>query len=224
MSPVCHRSMRTTSSSRPSIPRRDKSGNASVVTNPGNPQLVNNGGPPEIQDAVKALGKKSKATKVFKTQLSAGIGVLSKPSSLHVPPWQLVSSQLDRVSLRVASWWTNPAIASTKASTPIDCWDSSLPKPGAVQIATSGHWQDTVFGLKGGGGPDFNHAKVGVSTSGAHHFVILGDMNQQGALSDSNCGRSQNGRGGLFFVVDDPGLWASVTDLLDGKSAALVDQ
>ena len=198
--------------------------NASVVTDPGNRHLVNSGGPQEIQDAVKALGKKSKATKVFKTQLSAGIGLLSKPSALHVPPWQLVSSQLDRVSLRVATWWTNPAIASTKASTPIDCWDSSLPKPGAVQIATSGHWQDTAFGLKGGGGPDFNHAKVGVSTSGDHHFVIFGDMNQQGTLSDSNCGRSQNGRGGLFFVVDDPGLWASVTDLLDGKSATLVDQ
>jgi len=145
--------------------------NSSVVTELDIPesshhQLVNNGGPPNIQDAVKALGVKSKSTKVFIAQLSNGIRLLSKPSALHVPPWQLVSAELGSVPLRVASWWTNPAIGSTSASTPIDCWDTSLPKPGAVQIATSGSWQGTAFGLKGGPGPDFNHAKVGVSTSG----------------------------------------------------------
>jgi len=135
-----------------------------------------------------------------------------------------VSSQLEGVSLRVATWWANPAIASTKANTPIDCWDESLPKPGAVQIATSGSWKGTGFGLKGGAGPDFNHAKVGVSTSGDHHFVIFGDMNQQGSLSDPKCGSSQNGRGGLFFIVDNEPLWKSVTELLDGKSAPVAGQ
>lgn len=199
-------------------------GNASVVTAPGNAQLVNNGGPQEIQDAVNDLGVKSKSTKVFKAQLSSGVGLLSKPSKLLVPPWQLVSAQLGSVSLRVATWWANPAIASTKASTPIDCWDASLPKPGAVEIATSGSWKGTGFGLKGGAGPDFNHAKVGVSTSGDHRFVIFGDMNQQGSLSDPKCGSSQNGRGGLFFVVDNEPLWKSVTELLDGKSAPLAGQ
>lgn len=199
-------------------------GNASVATAPDNAQLVNNGGPQEIQDAVNALGVKSKSTKVFKTQLSSGVGLLSKPSKLQVPPWQLVSSQLEGASLRVATWWANPAIPSTKANTPIDCWDDSLPKPGAVQIATSGSWKGTGFGLKGGAGPDFNHAKVGVSTSGDHHFVIFGDMNQQGSLSDSKCGSSQNGRGGLFFIVDNEPLWKSVTELLDGKSAPVAGQ
>jgi len=197
-------------------------GNSSVVTDPSNRQLVNNGGPQDIQDAVKALGVKSTSTKVFKTQLSSGVGLVSKPSALHVPPWQMVSSQLGSVSLRVASWWTNPTIGSTSTQTPIDCWDASLPKPGAVEIAISGGWQGTKFGLKGGLGPDFNHAKVGVSTSGSHHFVIFGDMNQQGALSNSNCGSSQNGRGGMFLIVDDQTLWSSVSDLLNGDSAPLV--
>lgn len=199
-------------------------GNASVVTAPGNAQLVNNGGPQAIQDAVNALGVKSKSTRVFDTRLSSGVGLLSKPSKLNVPPWQLVSSQLGGVSLRVATWWANPAISSTKANTPIDCWDESLPKPGAVQIATSGSWKGTGFGLKGGAGPDFNHAKVGVSTSGDHHFVIFGDMNQQGSLSDPKCDSSQNGRGGLFFIVDNEPLWKSVTELLDGKSAPVLGQ
>jgi len=55
--------------------------------------------------------------------------------------------------------------------------------------------------------------------SGSHHFVIFGDMNQQGTLSDSNCGRSQNGRGGMFFILDDQALWTSVSKLIDGQSA-----
>jgi hypothetical protein len=198
-------------------------GNASVVTDPTNRQLVNNGGPQSVQDLVNDLGKKSRSNKVLRVQLSSGVGLLSKPSALHVPPWQLVSAELGQVPLRVASWWTSPAIDSTTASTPIDCWDPSLAKPGAVEIATSGSWQGTVFGLKGGPGPDFNHAKIGVSTGGDHHFVIFGDMNQQGVLSDTNCGRSQNGRGGLFFVIDDAPLAESVSKLIQGTSAPTAD-
>jgi len=51
----------------------------------------------------------------------------------------------------------------------------------------------------GGAGPNFNHAKIGVSISGNHNYAIFGDMNQQGSLS-TNCKSSQNGRGGLFYV------------------------
>jgi hypothetical protein len=36
--------------------------NASVVTDPANPQIVRNGGPSEVQDLVKKLGKKSAST------------------------------------------------------------------------------------------------------------------------------------------------------------------
>lgn len=82
-------------------------------------------------------------------------------------------------------------------------WDSGLGKPGAVEIATSGQWGAKLFGLTGGPGPNNNHAKIGVSTSDdQNHYVIFGDVNQQDAIS-GNCGSSQNGRGGLFFVIDD---------------------
>jgi len=43
-------------------------------------------------------------------------------------------------------------------------------------------------------------------------------MNQQGAISET-CKSSQNGRGGLFFVIDDAELSNSVEDLISGDSA-----
>jgi hypothetical protein len=86
-------------------------------------------------------------------------------------------------------------------------------RPGPVDIAIQGQWQGTTLGLKGGSGPDFNHAKVGVGVGvgvlGTKHYAIFGDLNQQGALS-GNCASSQNGRGGLFYVVDDEALFDSV--------------
>lgn len=80
------------------------------------------------------------------------------------------------------------------------------------------------FGLNGGSGPDFNHAKVAVSTSGNHHYEIFGDMNQQGAVSGSKCSSSQNGRGGLFFVLDDPDLFMSLSNPLSGQTAPTHDR
>lgn len=193
--------------------------NASVVTDPTNQQLVNNGGPKDVQALVNSLGKKSKSKSILKVQLSSGVGLISKPSALHVPPWQLVSSELGGVALRAATWWANPQIYSTTASTPITCWDTSLEKPGPVAIAISGEWDGTLFGLKGGPGPDFNHAKIGVSTSGENHFAIFGDMNQQGTLSGTNCGSSQNGRGGLFYVIDNKVLSGEIANLIQGDTA-----
>lgn len=192
--------------------------NASVSTAPNNAQLVKSGGPAEIKSLVAKLGIQSTSTAVTHETLSTGVQLISKPSALHVPPWQMVSSVLDGVSLRVATWWASPQILSTTASTTIDCWDSSLSTPGAVEIATSGSFGGTTFGLKGIATKNGNHAKIGVSTSGTHHYAIFGDMNQQGAIS-GNCERSQNGRGGLFFVIDDADLSGSVKDLIAGDSA-----
>lgn len=192
--------------------------NASVVTDPSDPQIVHNGGPAAIQAEVTKLGVKSTGTHVFTATLSTGVEVISKPSSLHVPPWQLVSSVLDGVSLRVATWWANPTIPSTTADTPIGCWSPTLGKPGAVEIAWTGDWDGTAIGLKGGLGTNFNHAKVGVSISGARDLAIFGDMNQQGALS-GRCASSQNGRGGLFYVVKDADLAQSIAALLKGDTA-----
>jgi hypothetical protein len=193
--------------------------NASVVTDVANSQLVNNGGPADVQALVRNLGKKSDSRKLSNDTLSSGVELISKPSHLNVPPWQMVSAVLGGVSLRAATWWEPPKIPGTTTSTPVGCWDSTLDKPGAVEIATTGTWAGKTLGLEGGARPDGNHAKIGVSTSGTHEYSIFGDMNQQGSLSPPNCGSSQNGRGGLFYVVDDGPLFDTVTALLKGASA-----
>src|ERR1035441_6828720 len=46
--------------------------NASVVTDPTKPQLVNNGGPSDVQAAVKALGKLSDGKTATAAKLSSG--------------------------------------------------------------------------------------------------------------------------------------------------------
>jgi hypothetical protein len=193
--------------------------NASVVTDIGNPQIVHNGGPADVQALVGTLGVKSDSTTDTNDVLSSGVELISKPSHLHVPPWQMVSAVLGGVSLRAATWWAVPKIYTTTATTKVTCWDDTLGTPGPVEIATTGHWQGKEFGLTGGAGANFNHAKVGVSTSGDHHYSIFGDMNQQGAASGQRCSSSQNGRGGLFYVIDDSDLFASVKDLITGNTA-----
>lgn len=195
--------------------------NSSVRTDPTNPVLVNNGGPAHLKTLVKVLGKKQKDKEVLNLELSSGARLISKPSSLHVPPWQLVSAELGGVDLRVASWWARPKIYSTTPQKPTPgCWDKSLGKPGAVDIATTGTWSSVgTMGLTGGLGSKYNHAKLGVSTSKGTSYSIFGDMNQQGSLLKAKAKSSQNGRGGLFFVMEDKQLFKSMTGLLQGESA-----
>ncbi|MGA7674934.1 MAG: deoxyribonuclease II family protein [Rhizomicrobium sp.] len=198
--------------------------NASVVTDPSVIQITDNGGPNEISSLVAKLGEKITSKTVLKVRLSSGVMVMSKPSDLLVPPWQLVSAELGGIDLRVATWWMAPAIYSTTTQTKLTCWREDLGAPGAVAIATSGEWNKTVFGLQGGNAPDRNHAKIGVSTSGNARYTIFGDMNQQGTVTGigtgpKKCAHSQNQRGGLFFVMDDDTLWTSVTSLVKGDTA-----
>jgi hypothetical protein len=101
---------------------------------------------------------------------------------------------------------------------PRSCAGTSPGRPGAVEIALNGKWANKTIGLTGGAGADFSHAKIGVSTAGNKHFVIFGDMNQQGSLSGPNCGSSQNGRGGLFYVIDNKNLSDSVAPLIAGET------
>ncbi len=193
--------------------------NASVVTDPSNPQLVNNGGPADISTLVAQLGQQSTSTDPMIATLSSGIELISKPSKLPVPPWQLVSAELGSTPLKVASWWAWPTIPSTDGTTKPGCWDDTkLAKPGAVTIVHSGLWQGKTIGLNGGDGAEGNHAKLGVSVGLAHNYAIFGDMNQQGALND-NCKSSQNGRGGMFFVVQNDGLATSLSSLLTDTTA-----
>ncbi len=91
--------------------------NASVVTDRANKQIVRNGGPADVQKLVNALGVKSSSKTVTKDTLSSGVVLISKPSDLNVPPWQMVSALLGSVSLRTATWWAQPEIPTTTAST-----------------------------------------------------------------------------------------------------------
>jgi hypothetical protein len=191
----------------------DALANASVVTDLSNPQLARIGGPPAIRERALLLGRRSASTKVLDVTLSSGVRLISKPSALHVPPWQMISARLGGVPLRAATWWTTPKIPDTTANSNIGCWDNSLGKAGAVVNATTGRWQNKPLGLTGGPQLDANHAKIGVSFDTTHDYVIFADMNQQGQLA-GRCASSQNGRGGMFFILSNPALHASVAQLI----------
>ena len=196
----------------------DALANASVVTDTSNPQLARLGGPVAIQQRATLLGRKSTSTDILDVVLSSGVRLVSKPSRLNVPPWQMLSARLGGVDLRAATWWASPRIPTTARGRLIICWRSDLGEPGRVEIATTGKWAGRAIGLKGGPQPDSNHAKIGVSIDGSHHYAIFADLNQQGRLT-GKCDSSQNGRGGLFFIVDDPALHASLTQLIAGDTA-----
>ena len=190
--------------------------NASVVTDPKNKQVVNNGGPSDIQSLVKSLGTKSGSEVLVDGPLSSGVLFISKPSDMNVPPWQMVSAQLGGVSLRTATFWASPKIPTTADNAVPDCWDEALGTPGPVEIATSGTWKQASFDLTGA--PGGNHAKIGVSITGSNPYAIFGDENQQGTLS-GNCKSSQNGRGGTFYVLTNSQLATDIRALMAGKTA-----
>ncbi len=200
--------------------------NSSVATSKAQPSIFNNGGPADVQALANLLGgcESASATCTVAT-LSSGVQLISKPSKMEVPPWQMVSAKLASVPLRVASWWEAPYIASTTAGQVPGCWATGLGTPGAVEIATAGTWNGQSIGLTGGDGENFNHAKIGISTDPTQPLCIFGDMNQQGALNvnyayhGQQCDSSQNGRGGTFYVLNNATLWASLTALLAGKTA-----
>lgn len=195
--------------------------NASVVTDPTNRQIVRNGGPSDIQALVNKLGMKSGGSVYMDVKLSTGVELISKPSGLHVPPWQLISAALNGLPLRAATWWATPKINTTTASTKITCWDKSLGTPGPVEIATSGEWDGEIFSLMGGPQLDSNHAKIGVSIDPRSPYAIFSDLNQQGALSGQNCSSSQNGRGGTFYIVNNKDLYNGMTNLIKGETAGV---
>jgi Deoxyribonuclease II len=201
---------------------------AGVVTDPTKLQIVRNGGPTDVQDLVNELGKRPVKVKVdsnkklnpddffIKKELSSKVLLITKTSNLTAPPWQMVSAILDGTAERAATWWVTPRIYTTTKSSKVGCLGSLLKtKQGPVAIALTGTWDNKEIKLAA----PSNHAKIGVSTSGSHHYVIFGDLNQQGALSPPDCGKSQNGRGGLFFVLDNKALADSVADLIDGDTA-----
>lgn len=193
---------------------------AGAATDPTKLQVVSNGGPKEIRDLVLQLGqrpKKDAEVAILHEQLSTRVTLIAKPSNLHVPPWQMVSALLSGRSERAATWWTRPKIPSTAKSTRIRCWSPTIgDPPGPVAIALTGDWQGNELKLYA----PSNHAKIGVSSSGSDRLVIFGDLNQQGSLGPpTKCNASQNGRGGMFFVLEDATLHGSVSELINGDTA-----
>lgn len=205
--------------------------NASVYTiiDPAHPQFASIGGPPRIQALARRLGTRSQSRTALDAMLSSGVRLISKPSLLHVPPWQLVSAVLSRApseagpALRTATWWASPQIPSTEEPGDPGCWGYEG-HSGPVAIATTGSWNGQSMSLTGSGSSG-NHAKIGVSLFGPPWYTIFGDLNQQGALADDprttrdECASSQNGRGGMFFVVDNRALHDSVFRLIAGSTA-----
>ena len=104
--------------------------NASVVTDPANLQVASSNGPADIRALVQRLGKVSSSKTATMDKLSSGVLLISKPSNLNVPPWQMVSAKLDGEPLRAATWWTKPEIPTTTVATPVGCWDPSLTTTG----------------------------------------------------------------------------------------------
>jgi deoxyribonuclease II len=173
-------------------------------------QIVNNGGPPEIAQLVDKLGLPFVGTKFTREQLSTpDVELISKPSGLVVPPWQMVSAVMGGADLKVATFYSKNKIPDTNGQVTPECWDPSLARPGAVTNVPTGHWKSTSFPMFGGD----NHAKIGVPVTG--DFAVLGDMNQDGSLS-APCNVGQNERGGLFFVVKNKPLADSLRSLLSG--------
>jgi len=219
--------------------------NASVATAakpklPNN-QLIKNGGPQDVQNAVKKLGVLSSSETATIAVLSTGVRVISKPSNLLVPPWQMVLALLKEPganagpALKAATWWMEPEIPPTAAAVKPGCWDDTLATPGPVAIAVTGTWKGKTIGLTGGSHTTKNHAKIGVAENGPT-LSIFGDMNQQGTLVPKlpkkskqphpkpSCDSSQNGRGGTFYVLSDPKLFDSMSSLLHGQTAPVVPQ
>jgi hypothetical protein len=192
---------------------------ASVATDPNNAQLVQlSDSPSDLSSIARSLGKLDTSSSPYQATLSvSSVTLIAKPHSLEVPPWQLVSS-IVKEPLRVATWWASPKILSSKAGTP-GCWDASLAEPQEVQSAVSGQWDGKSMGMKGVSSTDGNHAKIGHSLGG--DLSIFGDMNQMGSYqaSDESCDASQNGRGGLFFAIENGVLHEGIQKLLTGDTA-----
>lgn len=192
---------------------------ASVVTDPSQSQLVKlTKGPTDLATLANSLGQLSSTTQPLDATLSSGVRLIAKPNALAVPPWHMVSA-LASIGLRTATWWASPKINSMKAGTP-GCWDSSLPAAGEVQVALTGSWSGSPLGFRGISSTSGNHAKIAHSLTGS--TSVFGDMNMQGMYSpsDGSCSASQNGRGGLFFLLEDATMHDGIQSLLAGTTSS----
>ena len=193
-----------------------------------NRQIAQNGGPPEIRDAAEELGKKPHEKlrhkkpddlKIIQTQLTADVMLISKPSNAERAA---LADGVGAARRRLRAHRHMVGLAADLLDQEVD-QDRLLgghvevrqKSPGDVIIAKNGTFGGRPLGLIGGQ----NHAKVGVVTSGRTSFSIFGDLNQQGTINPvkGKCDASQNGRGGMFFVVKNDELFKTLSDMLEGE-------
>lgn len=197
--------------------------NARVVTTPGESIIRHVGGPAPIQAAAAGLGRPNGSKDVTDVMLSTGVRLISKPPALAVPPWHLVSAVLTRAgepngpNLRTATWAPSKMEETTAPGDP-GCWGFRL-HPGAIGIARWGSFANVPFKL----GSSSNHAKIGVSVNTPTKYTIFSDVNQDGPLAPKpKCDARQNGRGGMFFVLENAALHDSVEHLIAQPEADLL--
>ena len=77
----------------------------SVGTDPNQLQLVNNGGPDDVKELVGQLAHNDDRAVATEALLSSGVVLISKPSNLDVPPWQMVSATLGGVLILLWIYW-----------------------------------------------------------------------------------------------------------------------
>jgi hypothetical protein len=51
--------------------------------------------------------------------------------------------------------------------------------------------------------------------------LILGELNQQDALSTEKCSSSQNGRGGTSYIIRNKTLFDGITNLIKRETAGV---
>jgi hypothetical protein len=196
--------------------------NSNVVTSAGESTIRHIGGPPAIQAAAARLGQARGAATVTDAVLSSGVRLISKSPTLWAPPWQVVSAALTPPgsahgpALKTATWTPTTMHATTASGDP-QCWGYAL-HPGPIAISRSGSYEHRQFGL----GMGANHAKIGVSVD-APWYTIFSDLNEDGPLRPTDeragCKARQNGRGGMFFVVDNKTLHDDINVLITEPSA-----
>ena len=131
--------------------------------------------------------------------------LISKPSNLNVPPWQMVSALLDGdvgahgdlVGL-AADLLDQEARSRSAAGTGVLKSDNK--KPGDGRHRQERQLGGRTLGLIGG---QRTTPRSASPRRVAKHYAIFGDLNQQGTINPGKgkCDSSQNGRGGMFFVV-----------------------
>ena len=159
--------------------------------------------------------------------------LFSHSAAYENPPWLLVANDLG-VDLGVASWWDfnygqatlcsgddysnateNYCLINNELGLALNTQGGAAQSvENAIAASFMVGGADRAWALWGEFSGIASHAKFGVAGDQTSHWVVSGDQNSQGFDCSSACNGSQQGRGGLFFAVQDEALHESLYDLL----------